>query len=64
MSSCPNCGAYRHCYCTWSEKAEAIRIIKKRQAEERRKSGRKTVIEEERENERHDLNSRLLHSSD
>lgn len=45
---CPNCGAYRHCNCTWDEKAEAIRIIRRREAESRRRAKRPTVVEEER----------------
>lgn len=47
--SCPNCGAYRGCYCTWDEKARAVDIIRRRQAEFRRQIGRPTVIEEETE---------------
>ncbi len=46
--SCPNCGAYHNCYCTWDEKMEAMRIIKRREAESRRIAKRPTVIEEER----------------
>lgn len=49
--NCPNCGE-RGCNCTWDEMQEALRIIKRREAERRRIAGRKTVIESERDRQK------------
>ena len=43
--TCPNCGGCG-CHCTWDEMAHAIQIIREQEREHRRKTGRKTVIEE------------------
>lgn len=45
--NCPNCGSYGTCNCTWSEKSRAVDIIRRRERDARRKSGRPTVIEQE-----------------
>jgi hypothetical protein len=45
--SCPNCGAYGWCLCTWDEQAKAASILRRRAAELRRKAGRPSVVEEE-----------------
>jgi hypothetical protein len=45
--SCPNCGAYGMCRCTWDEQAEAIRILARRDAQQRKVEGKPTVVEKE-----------------
>ena len=45
--NCPNCGSYGRCNCTWDEIQEAMKIIRRQQAEFRRKIGRPTVVEQE-----------------
>ena len=49
--SCPNCGRRGSCHCTWDEQADAMRIIRKREAEERRRTGNPTVVEQEQAKE-------------
>src|SRR3990167_8117736 len=49
MRTCPNCRSYFHCNCTWDEQLAAMEIIRRREAEARRKAGQPTVIEEEQE---------------
>lgn len=47
--SCPNCGSYSRCNCTWSEQHAAINLIRRREAAYRCKIGHPTVVEEERQ---------------
>lgn len=51
---CPNCGAYRMaaCRCTWSEMQQAAEILRRQEAEKRRKRGEQTVVEAEHERQR------------
>lgn len=50
MDRCPNCHEVRSiCMCTWDEQFKALRILKQREKERRKKLGKKTVIEEEEE---------------
>lgn len=49
--NCPNCGK-RHCRCTWDEQAQAIAILRRRDAEFRKKTGQETVIERDRRERR------------
>lgn len=50
--SCPNCGAYHRCDCTWDERTRAFEIRRKRAAEFRRKMGTLTVVEQEESKKR------------
>lgn len=47
--SCPNCGSYRYCDCTWDERSRAMEIRRRRAREFRRKIGQPTVVEQEDE---------------
>lgn len=49
---CPNCGSYNRlgpCSCTWDDILEAMRITRRQDAEFRRRIGRPTVVEQERQ---------------
>lgn len=50
--NCPNCGAYRRCNCTWDEMQQAMQIRRRHEAEVRRRMGKPTVVEREREKRR------------
>lgn len=53
MNNCSNCGLYfRICNCTWDEQLEAKRILHRKAAESRRKSGNETVVEKEQQEQR------------
>jgi NADH:ubiquinone oxidoreductase subunit D len=59
MSNCPNCNSLYRCNCTWEEMQQAARIIREREAKYRRKIGKPTVVEEERERRRKQLEAAL-----
>jgi hypothetical protein len=44
---CPNCGEHR-CNCTYDEMAQAIQIQRRKDAAERKQTGRETVVERDR----------------
>lgn len=51
---CPNCGQLRYtgislCSCTWDEMLDAMRIVRQREAERRRRNCTPTVVEQEAE---------------
>ena len=47
MMTCPNCGSYFRCDCTWSEIERAVAIRRRKAREARRKRGEPTVVERE-----------------
>lgn len=49
MITCPNCRSFHGCDCTWEDQQEAMDIRRKQAAERRRKHGKPTVVEAERE---------------
>jgi hypothetical protein len=56
--TCPNCGSYFRCDCTWDEMQRAVEIHRRKMREARRKIGKPTVVEREAEERRNAAKAR------